>query len=325
MKQTPLLIVLLTALSVLGGCGGKKTRPDADGTYGPVPPPGGAPASTEAPQPEQGPVGPEEPVGPLPDPDFVPPDEGYVLVLGPGLARGLAYIGVLHELEARHVNIRAIVGVEMGALVAGIWASSNLNNLEWEMHKFNRRTLLDVPMLSIGDKVAEGKRLLAFLDRALKVDFLQKMKTPVVVASAHEGENEIIYETSGSAKEIIRGAMSIPGIIKPFVWDGISRVTAALETPFPAEKAKELGLGKTLCVDVINHGDNFDYNAKGSEEIQMATLMRSVGSLARSQLKDCDSVLRIPTDGIGYFDFKSKAELTYRGKLAVRKWLEAQQ
>lgn len=324
MKKTPQLIVLLTTLSLLGGCGGKKTRPDINGEYGPMPPTTGTPAPTETSLPQQGPVGPEEPIGPLPDPDYVPPKDGYVLVLGPGLARGLAYIGVLHEFEARHVSIRAIVGVEMGALVAGIWASSNLNHLEWEMHKFNRRTLLDMPMLSIGNKVAEGKRLLAFLDRAVKVDLLQKLKTPVVVASAREGQNEIIYETNGSAKDIIRGAMSIPGVIKPYDHEGVSRITAAVETPFPADKAKDLGLGHVVCVDVINRGDNFDYNSKEAEEVQMATLMRSVGTLARAQLKECDSVLSIPTDGIGYFDFKSKAELTYRGKLAVKKWLETQ-
>lgn len=320
MRKNPALIALFISLIALNGCGGKKTRPDQQGEYGPMPNPTPNPTA-EAAQGPQPPVGPEEPVGPLPSPDFVPPKDGYVLVLGPGLARGLSYIGVLHELEARHVSIRAVVGVEIGSVIAGIWASSNLNNLEWEMHKLKRRTVLDFPMLALGNRVAEGKRLYTFLEKALKVDQLQKMKIPVIVASGARGVSEsMLFEQNGSAKDILRGAMAIPGVIKPYTFEGVERVTAAVEQPFPVEKAKDLGLGKVVCVDAVNRGDNF--SPKEGVEEQLATLMRSVATTARGELKDCDAVISIPMDGVSYLDFDAKADLIYRGKVAVKKWLE---
>lgn len=319
MKHVCLLAILLAAF---GGCGGKKTRADSGPDYGPQPP-----ASAEsAPTGEQGgaTVGPDAPVGPVPTPDFTPPKDGYVFVFGPGLARALAYIGVLHEIEHRNLPVHAIVGVEMGAVIGGIWASSNLNNLEWEMHKFKKQTLLDMPILGIGRKVAEGKRLSEFLEKALKVDLLQKMKVPLIVASGTRTDDEesdgVVYESNGSAKNIIRGAMGIPGVIKAHEWEGKERITAALESPFPVKAAKELGLGQVVCVNVIGRGD--DAKTKGVAEEQLNALMRSVATTARAQLKDCDEVITVPMDGISYFDFDAKADLIFRGKVAVKKWLQ---
>jgi NTE family protein len=314
-KKHLVATLIVLALVALGGCRGKQVKSGSSSSPGePVGPP--LPPTTESE------IGPEAPLGPFPSADFTPPKDGYVLVLGPGLARGMAYLGVLRELEERHVPISAVMGVEIGSVVAAIWSGSNINNLEWEMHKFNRGTLMDVPLLKFGRRIAEGKRLYKFLDEALKVNLLQKMKVPTFVFSAVRGSGgaSLVFENSGSAKDIVRGAMGIPGLIKAYSWDGKERETAAIEEPFPAVQAKALGLGKVLCVDVVGRGDNFE--PKEAVEEQLATLMRSVGVLARQKEKDCDVTLSIPTDGIGYLNFDAKADLIYQGKVAVQKWLE---
>lgn len=327
MTRTNKIYLSMLALVLLAsGCGGKSAR-RSDDPYGPVSqqtPPAqgeqiGPPLPPEAQNAEAEPSG---PVGPNPAPDFVPPKDSYVLVLGPGLARGFAYLGVIREMEERQLQIRGIIGVEMGALIAGIYGSSNLNYLEWEMHKFKRNTLLDRPMLGIGSRVAKGEDLYEFLDKTLKVDRLQKMKIPVVVASAVAGDadKKILFDGNGSSKDIIRGAMSIPGVLKPYSYEGLERMSAALETPFPVQQAKDLGLGKVICVDVVGRGDNF--SAKDATETQLSALMRSVAALAKQQLKECDVVLNIPTNGISYLNFEAKADLIYKGKVAVKRWLE---
>lgn len=321
-----LIIAFLAAMTQFAGCSRGNVRPTSDTA---APPPIGSSASgaSATVAVEQGPpppesMGPEAPLGPFPAADYSPPSDGYVLVLGPGLARTFAYIGVLRELENRKIAIHGIVGVETGAMIGALWASSNANSLEWEIHRFKRETLLDVPLFSFRRGAAEGKALLEFLEKSLKVDSLQKMKVPTVIASAVKGSDVVLLEGNGSAKDIIRGAMSIPGIIKPYLWDGKERETAALETPFPVERAKALGVGKVLCVDVVGRGDNF--SPKEVVEEQLATLMRSVAAIARRQFKDCDAVLSIPADGISYLAFDAKADLINRGRTAVRKWLEPQ-
>ena len=45
-----------------------------------------------------------------------------IVVLGPGLAPGLAALGVLAALEERDVPIGRVVGYNTGALAAALWA-----------------------------------------------------------------------------------------------------------------------------------------------------------------------------------------------------------
>src|SRR6185437_12609417 len=60
-----------------------------------------------------------------------------VLVLGPGLARGYAYVGAIRALTEAKVPIGAILGTEMGALVGSLYAmDAKINQFEWAMLKF---------------------------------------------------------------------------------------------------------------------------------------------------------------------------------------------
>jgi NTE family protein len=52
------------------------------------------------------------------------------LVLGSGGARGLAHIGVIHELEQRGYQIRSISACSMGALIGGVYAAGKLDDFE---------------------------------------------------------------------------------------------------------------------------------------------------------------------------------------------------
>lgn len=263
---------------------------------------------------------PGEIMGPMPAPAGTT-KENIVLLFGPGLARCLAFVGVLHEFDERKIDIRAVVGVEMGALVAGLWASSNLNTLEWEMYKFKRDTLLDLPLLSMGNKAAEGKKVFKFLENTLKVDQLQSMRLPFYVASisAQPSGNEFLLENNGSTKDVIRGALGIPGILKSHNYGDKERESAGLEAPFPAGQVKKLGLGRVVCVDVLGRGNNFSPHEP--IEFHLSALMKTTATLAREQAKECDSMITIPMDGISYLSFDSRAELIYRGRTATMKWM----
>lgn len=52
------------------------------------------------------------------------------LVLGSGAARGIAHVGVLHELETRGHEVVRIGGTSMGALVGGAYACGTLDLFE---------------------------------------------------------------------------------------------------------------------------------------------------------------------------------------------------
>lgn len=52
------------------------------------------------------------------------------LILGSGGARGLAHIGIIHELERQGYQIKSISGCSMGALISGIYAIGKLDEFE---------------------------------------------------------------------------------------------------------------------------------------------------------------------------------------------------
>ncbi|HRK02229.1 MAG TPA: hypothetical protein PLH57_06145, partial [Oligoflexia bacterium] len=151
----------------------------------------------------------------------------------------------------------------------------------------------------------------------ISVKDLAVSKIPIIVVSSTE--NGPIFERQGNPIEILRGALGLPNIIETIKVGGLTRSNAAFEIPFPSDYARDLGYGKTLCIDVVGRGNNF--TPKENYEHQIAAQMRTVAALSKEQLKACDEVVRIPTDGIGYFDFEQKAELIFRGKAGVQKWL----
>src|SRR5690606_22029918 len=62
-----------------------------------------------------------------------------VLVLGPGLARGFAFAGVIQALDEAGISIGGIVGTGMGALIGAIYLSSDsVNDFEWKVTQIKK-------------------------------------------------------------------------------------------------------------------------------------------------------------------------------------------
>ncbi|MFM1891237.1 MAG: hypothetical protein RLZ44_314, partial [Pseudomonadota bacterium] len=91
------------------------------------------------------------------------------LALGSGAARGLAHIGVIRVLEQHGVQIAAVAGCSMGALIGGIYAAGKLQEYErWvrELTEFDVLRLLD---LSFGSRAGlfKGEAIIDALKKLL--------------------------------------------------------------------------------------------------------------------------------------------------------------
>lgn len=140
-----ILILLLSGLLI--SCGHIKTRTQISDK-----PPG---AETQ-PGDKEEPVSPDEP-------------EGVVLILGPGSVRALSHAGVLQSLERSKIPIKAIAGVEWGAMVAGFYAvTGSSSKLQWELQKINSKVL---PKRGFISKKYEGEPIREFL----KANFSSKV------------------------------------------------------------------------------------------------------------------------------------------------------
>ncbi|MFZ9595007.1 MAG: patatin-like phospholipase family protein [Bdellovibrionia bacterium] len=113
-------------------------------------------------------------------------EKPITLVLGGGLARGYSFLGVLQALKQAKVQVAAIYGRQMGAVVGALYGlHGNVNELEWGLLKLK---LHEVYRPKTGFLFAEKRlernssALQANLSRVFGQKQLSQMKIPVHVS-----------------------------------------------------------------------------------------------------------------------------------------------
>lgn len=171
------------------------------------------------------------------------------VALGSGGTRGFAHIGVLQALEEAGIPIHAVAGSSMGALIAGVYATgAPLRIMEQiAMHLPIARWIdFTVPRLGLvsGQRVHELLRLLT------KRCTFEEAKIPLAIVATDLEMGERVVFTSGPIHEAIRASIAIPGIFKPYEYDGRLLVDGGVIDRVPIEAARELGVDFVIAVDV---------------------------------------------------------------------------
>lgn len=141
----------------------------------------------------------------------------YAVFLGPGLASGLAGIGVLAELERRGVEVRWVIGANTGALAASLWAVESdltmatrvLASLPWR-HFVTRRDL------------GRGDQLLGAISLLTRNARIESCRRPISIMVKDMATGEDVLVEDGSIAEAVRGSMALPGLFEPmFLSQGV--------------------------------------------------------------------------------------------------------
>jgi NTE family protein len=156
---------LLVAILIVGliGC---QTQPVKDGPKGPTEKSTTTKSkdtpSTITAQPVPMPEADEKEVKSLPD-DNLTPDEAEVehkpkpvprlpkvgVIFGPGGGKVFGHIGVLQEFQKNKIPIYNVAGMEMGALVASLYAwRGSANDTEWQLFKIKSEDVLKKNLIS---------------------------------------------------------------------------------------------------------------------------------------------------------------------------------
>jgi NTE family protein len=104
-----------------------------------------------------------------------------VLVLGGGAMRGMAHIGVIRALLEARIEIDAIVGTSIGALIGARWASgASIEELESDAMNVTEQTVLK---RNIKAYVLGGVAQMALYDGEHYRDLIQRLIAPATFAS----------------------------------------------------------------------------------------------------------------------------------------------
>ncbi|MHC8315556.1 patatin-like phospholipase family protein [Pseudomonas sp. LB3P31] len=206
------------------------------------------------------------------------------LVLSGGAARGLAHIGVLKALEEQGIQIDAIAGTSMGAVVGGLYASGYkideleklALNIDWQQALSDAPPRADVPFrrkqddrdflvkqkLSFRDDgslglplgVIQGQNLALMLESLLAHasdtrDF-DKLPIPFRAVATDIASGEKVVFRKGHLPQVIRASMSIPAVFAPVELDGRLLVDGGMTDNIPLDVAREMGVDVAIVVDI---------------------------------------------------------------------------
>lgn len=178
------------------------------------------------------------------------------LALGGGVALGWAHIGVLKALEKAGIEIAAIAGTSIGALVGGAYLAGHLTDLEEFARSTNKLKILQFLDLQIhGQGLLGGETVVKELNKYLGGLSIEDLSAPYAAIAADLIKGKEIVSLKGPLVDAIRASISLPGLFTPVQQGGQFLVDGGMVNPLPVSAARKLSSCPVVAIDVT--GDYF--------------------------------------------------------------------
>ncbi len=249
------------------------------------------------------------------------------VALGGGFARGIAHIGVLKVLEQEGIPIRAVAGTSVGALIGACYCSGlSIAEMEEVAHSVRFTTFARWTVSRFG--FASNDRMVAFLNRTLKVKTFEELRIPLGVTATDFNTGQGVVFHSGSIVDPVRASCAYPGMFLPVEIRGQYLIDGMLAYPVPTRPVREMGADRVLAVHLKGTWAN------GGAPRHLFDVIGQSFAIAQDAMSSlwkeaADLVVEPDVAGFAYDDFKRADDLIRAGEVAmraalptVRKWLE---
>jgi len=174
------------------------------------------------------------------------------LALGSGGARGAAHTGVIKVLDREGIEVSAVAGSSIGALVgAALAVGIPVEEVEQEwlatdVAKIFRGFLPTFPRAGL----SSGHELRKMLADLLGDVLIEDLRIPyaAVACDIDTGTPHILR--GGSLPDAVRASTAIPGIFHPVRFGNRLLVDGGLVDPVPVEVCRSLGADIVIAVDI---------------------------------------------------------------------------
>lgn len=156
------------------------------------------------------------------------------LALGSGGARGYAHIGAIQVIEERGLEIVAIAGSSMGALVGGLHAAGRLAEYtEWveEMTQLDVVRLLDLSLSAPG--AIRAAKIVARVRELLGGVLIEDLPIPYTAVTTDLAARKEVWFQRGPVDVAIRASIAIPGVVTPVMHNGRLLADGGIMNPIP--------------------------------------------------------------------------------------------
>ena len=277
------------------------------------------------------------------------------LVLGGGGARGAAHIGVLQKLQELRIPVDCVAGTSMGGLVAGALSSglspaemqTALRTANWREMFSDAASYADftprlkgfsqnyIPgseggikngSLQFPSAVLSGQKIKFFIDRLVGAHVapqrLEAQALPLALVTTDIVSGQVRVWRSGDLATLMRATMSVPGLMAPVKYEGLSLVDGGLVENVPIAQVQQLC--QPDVVIAVNVGSPLlkaeDIDASPlsvtAQMVNLLTEQNVTQSLALLR-PGVDIYLRPPLDGLTAGDFERSDEAIALGYAAA--------
>jgi NTE family protein len=277
--------------------------------------------------------------------------EATTLVLGGGGARGLAHLGVMSALDDAGVEIDAVGGTSIGAIMGASLAIGwdDPTRIERALHAFRRRRLVGptLPLVSLSSsKVLTG---LLRSEEHFGDIAIEDLWLPFFCVSTSLGSARPVVHDRGPLWFAVRASASLPGLLPPVFDGGDLLVDGGLVSNLPVAEMRDRVRGRLIAVDLEPELDDravdrfaptlSGWRALGQrlrpftpapvipnvlETMARAKeVSRRWGHEHQIDLRDIDLLVRPGLKGVGTLAFKRATELIDAGREAAKHALVA--
>ncbi len=277
------------------------------------------------------------------------------LVLGGGGARGAAHVGVLKKLQEWHIPVDCVAGTSMGGLVAGAFSSGlspaemqmALKDADWRDMFSDSASYADftprlkgisqsyIPGSEGGLKngavqfpsaVLSGQKIKFFIDRLLRANAapqrIEGQPLPLALVTTDIVTGATRVWRSGDLATLMRATMSVPGLMAPVKYEGLSLVDGGLVDNVPIAQIQ--GLCQPDVVIAVNVGSPL-LKAEDIDASPLAVTGQMINLLTEQNVTKSltllrpgvDVYIRPDLDGITAGDFERSEEAIARGYVAA--------
>ncbi len=173
------------------------------------------------------------------------------LVLGGGVARGLAHIGVLEVLDGQGIPIDFVVGVSAGAMVGAAYCASGSHEQVRQVSELMRWDRIARPLRPSrgGGFGVTFARLERWVEQSAGVTTFEQLKTPLIVVASDLMSGKPVIFQHGPLAPAVRASSSVPGMVEPLMLDGRLLVDGGVTNNLPISVARQLGADVVIAVN----------------------------------------------------------------------------
>ncbi len=210
------------------------------------------------------------------------------LALGGGAVLGAAHVGVLRAMKEYGIQVDAVAGTSIGAIVAALYAFDRdwkyIGEVARNMHWFDI-TSVSPSQYGLLNNQKTGEKICDLLG---DVTF-NETRIPLAIVTADISSGEKVVLRDGNVGDAVMASSCIPGLFKPVEIDGRMLVDGGIMENVPIQPLRDMGMDYVIGVD-LNTRHSYKKPRHIIDVIMNATLIM-MNTTTRIQTSEADLML----------------------------------